>query len=154
VVGKFVVPRGTTEEILTNIWLDLLKVENIGASDNFFDLGGHSLLAGQVLARVASAFGVSLPIKVVFEAPTVEGLARRVDEAPDAQPSEATLEMARIEGGDRQSVSIAQEDVLRVERELPGLPQFNLPIAYRLRGQLNVHALERSLAEVVGRHDS
>jgi NRPS condensation-like uncharacterized protein len=154
VVGKFVAPRDTDEEILTNIWVDLLKVENIGVSDNFFDLGGHSLLAGQVLARVASAFGVSLPIKVVFEAPTVEGLARRIDEARDAQPSEAALEIGRIEEADSHSMSIAQEDILRVERELPGLPQFNLPIAYRLRGPLNVHALERSLHEAVGRHDS
>ena len=60
-----VAPRHATEKALADIWIDLLKVENIGVTDNFFDLGGYSLLAGQVLARVANAFGVSLPIKAV-----------------------------------------------------------------------------------------
>ena len=74
-------PRHFTETVLRDIWTDLLKVEDIGVFDNFFDLGGHSLLAGQVLARVANVFGVSLPIRALFEAPTVEALAKRIDEA-------------------------------------------------------------------------
>jgi hypothetical protein len=152
--SEFVAPRDSTEEILAGIWAELLKVEDIGVFDNFFDLGGHSLLAGQVLARVANAFAVSLPFRALFEAPTVAGLARRVDEARRTQSNEPALEIVRVEGDAPQPVSIAQEHVLRIERELPGLPQFNLPIAYRLQGPLNVRALERSLAEVVRRHDS
>ena len=61
-----VAPRDATEKILAGIWTDLLKIENIGVTDNFFDLGGHSLLAGQVASRITAAFGVSLPIRTVL----------------------------------------------------------------------------------------
>ena len=98
---------------------------------------------------------MSLPIRALFEAPTVEALARRIEEAREsAVTNEPALEIARVQGDGPQPVSIVQEQVLRIERELPGLPQFNLPFAYRLQGPLNVPALERSLAEVVRRHDS
>ena len=151
---EFVAPRTPTEKILGKIWIDLLKIDNIGALSNFFDLGGHSLLAGQVLARVARECGVALPIQVLFEAPTLEALARRIDAAGDMQWDEPLLEIARLEGNGSQSVSILQDSLFRIERELPGLPQFNLPFAYRLQGPLNVRALERSLAEFMRRHDS
>ena len=90
----------------------------------------------------------------LFEASTVEALARRIDEARAMQSTEPRPEIARVERDGPQPVSILQEHVLRIERELPGLPQFNLPFAYRLQGPLNVPALERSLVEVVRRHDS
>ena len=151
---EFVAPRTPTEKILGKIWIDLLKIDNIGALSNFFDLGGHSLLAGQVLARVARECGVALPIQVLFEAPTLEVLARRIEAAGDMQWDEPLLEIARLEGDGSQSVSILQDSLLRIERELPGLPQFNLPFAYRLQGPLNLRALERSLAEIMRRHDS
>jgi hypothetical protein len=106
------------------------------------------------MARVTNALGVTLPIRALFEAPTVGALARRVDAARATQSNEPAVAIARVEGDGPHPVSIVQEHVLRIERELPGLPQFNLPFAYRLLGPLNVPALERSLAEVVRRHDS
>jgi non-ribosomal peptide synthetase component F len=152
--NELVAPRDSTEEVLAGIWANLLKVDDIGVFDNFFALGGHSLLAGRVLVRVADAFGLSLPLRTLFEAPTIAALAQRVNEAREAQSSERALEMVHVPADGPQPVSIVQEHVLRIERELPGLPQFNLPFAYRLQGPLNVPALERSLAEVVRRHDS
>jgi amino acid adenylation domain-containing protein len=152
--GEFVAPRNSTEEVLARIWADLLEVEGIGVFSNFFDLGGHSLLAGRVLARVANVFGTSFPIRELFEAPTVDALARRIDEARDMQSKEPPLEIARVETHGPQPVSIVQENVFSIERELPGLPQFNLPYAYRLQGPLDVSALEWSIAEVVRRHGS
>jgi amino acid adenylation domain-containing protein len=152
--SEFVPPRNSTERVLAVIWTELLEVEHVGVFDNFFDLGGQSRLAGQVLARVANAFGVSLQLRALFEAPTIEALARRIDEACETRSKEPVLEIARVEGGGPQPVSVVQEHVLRSERELAGLPQFNLPFGYRLRGPLNVSALERTLSEVVRRHDS
>jgi amino acid adenylation domain-containing protein len=151
---ELVAPRHFTEKVLSDIWIDLLKIESIGVCDNFFDLGGHSLLAGQVLARVAKAFGVSLPIRAIFEAPTVEDLAKRVDEASKTQSCKHLLENARLEKDGPRSVSITQDQMMRIERELPGLPQFNLPFAFRLQGPLHVPVLKRCLVEVVRRHAS
>jgi non-ribosomal peptide synthetase component F/acyl carrier protein len=152
--SEFVAPRNPVEQTLADIWALLLGIDKISVFDNFFDLGGHSLLAGQVLARVTNAFGVSLPIKALFEAPTVEALARQVDQARETLPNDTSLEIAPVEGGGPPVVSIVQEHLLRIEREVPGLPQFTLPFAYRLQGALDIPALERSLTEVVRRHDS
>jgi amino acid adenylation domain-containing protein len=151
---KFVAPRDPTENVLAKIWSDVLDLGQIGVSDNFFDLGGHSLLAGRVLARVATACGVSLPIRALFEAPTVEALARRIEDGRAAPANELMPEIADRGGDGPRPTSIVQEHVLHSERGLPGLPQFNLPFAYRLRGRLNVPALEQSLACVTRRHES
>ena len=152
--GAFVAPRDSTEKALAAIWGDLLGVADVGVSSNFFDLGGHSLLAGQVLARVANVLGVSLLIRALFEAPTLEGLARRIDAAPATPRQELGPEIARMELVGPQPVSLVQEHVLAIEREFPGVPQFNLPFVYRLQGPLNVLALERSFVEVVRRHEA
>ena len=152
--SEFVAPRDSTERVLAGIWSDLLRVEKISVLDNFFDLGGHSLLATRVLGRVASAVGVSLPLRALFEAPTIAGLARRIDRERELQVNERALDIARVEVNGHQPVSISQEHVLRIERNLPDFPQFNLPFTYRLQGPLNVPALERSLAELLLRHDA
>ena len=73
-----VAPRTPTEEKLVAVWQEVLRVPRVGVRDNFFALGGHSLLAMQVVAQVRSALEVELPVRALFEAPTVEGLAERV----------------------------------------------------------------------------
>jgi len=151
---RFVAPRTATEQALVRIFIDVLDIDEVGISDNFFERGGHSLLAGQIMARVASATGVLLPIRTIFEAPTIEALARRLDSARQARSSEPPLEISRARTQGLQPVSIMQESILRMERELPGLPQFNLSFAFRLQGPLDVGAFRRSLAEIIRRHDS
>lgn len=76
--GAFVAPRNSIEEVLAGIWVELLKLQSVGIYDNFFDLGGHSLLATQVISRVRKAFGIDLPLRVIFEMPTVAQLAESV----------------------------------------------------------------------------
>ncbi|MES1147676.1 MAG: condensation domain-containing protein, partial [Bradyrhizobium guangdongense] len=140
--------------MLSDIWIDLLKVDRLGVTENFFDLGGHSLLAGQAMARVARALGVSLPIKTIFEAPTVEQQARRVDEALATQTQKPLAEIPRLAQSGPPPLSIAQAAMVTMERELPGLPLFNLPFALRLQGPLDVTALSRALGDVVRRHEA
>lgn len=155
VLASATVPaRRFTEKVLSDIWIDLLKVEAISVTDNFFDLGGHSLLAGQAMARAARALGASLPIKTIFEAPTVEALAKRIDEALAAKSHKPSAEIPRLAEQGPRPPSIAQVQMIETERELPDLPQFNLPFAFRLQGPLDVAALKRSLDELIKRHDS
>jgi amino acid adenylation domain-containing protein len=155
VAGETVVPpRHAREKLLCAIWADVLKLRSIGVTDNFFDLGGHSLLAGQVMARVAGAFQVSLPIKVLFAAPTVALFAERIAQAEVTKPVVEALRIPSPEQDDRWLPSMAQAQMIGMERALPGLPQFNLPFAFRLQGQLDVNALQSSLDEVVRRHQA
>ncbi|MGY8637488.1 amino acid adenylation domain-containing protein [Bradyrhizobium sp. 14AA] len=146
--------RRFTEKVLSDIWIDLLKVESLGVTDNFFDLGGHSLLAGQAMARVARALGVSLPIKTIFEAPTIEELARRVDEAVAAKPRKPAASVPRLAESGPPTLSIAQDQMLRIEQNLPDLPLFNLPFAFRLQGPLDPAALAQAFNDIARRHES
>ena len=78
----FVAPRTPTELEMANIWMQVLNVDAVGIHDDFFDLGGHSLLATQVMSRVREAFHIELPLRSLFEHPTVAGLAVRITRAP------------------------------------------------------------------------
>ena len=150
--SDFVPPRNSAERHLADIWTDLLELDKVSVRSNFFHLGGHSLLAGRVMARVANVFGVSLPIRTVFEASTIEALALRIEEAhvpAGLRPRSPDTHMDYVP-----SMSILQDRVVRIERELPDLPQFNLPYVFRLQGPLNVAALERGLTELVRRHEA
>jgi natural product biosynthesis luciferase-like monooxygenase protein/amino acid adenylation domain-containing protein len=105
------VPPGTpTEEELARIWADVLRVERVGIHDNFFELGGHSLTATLVISRVRSALQVDLPLRTLFEEPTIAGFNRKIDE----QRSLAEL------GGDLAAVSPVQQE-LTLEQVLAGL---------------------------------
>jgi amino acid adenylation domain-containing protein len=146
-----VTSRESTERVLMHIWADLFKLEEIRVSDNFFDLGGHSLLAGQLLARVVTAFGVSLPIKVVFEAPTVETLARRIDQTRGAQLKEQAPKVGAAEETSGQPVSIG--DLLtKVGLEQLNAKQrseFKKKLKERRRDlKVTMKAVDRALAEL------
>jgi amino acid adenylation domain-containing protein len=92
-------PRTPVEEAVAEIWGDLLKQERVGIYDNFFALGGHSLLAAQVVARLRAAFGIEIPLRALFEKPTVAGLAERIDTTTRLLEEVASLtaEQARLE---------------------------------------------------------
>jgi acyl carrier protein len=87
-----VAPRTAVEQVLAGIWSQLLKLEQIGIHDNFFDLGGHSLLATQVISRVRGTLQVELPLRALFENPTVASLAVKVAEAQVQKDSRKKLE--------------------------------------------------------------
>jgi amino acid adenylation domain-containing protein/non-ribosomal peptide synthase protein (TIGR01720 family) len=149
----FVAPRTEAERRLAELWTRTLGVERVGVTDSFFELGGHSLLATQLVSRVRGTFGVDLPLRAVFEAPTLEALARRVEEAPRlATGVGAPLLVARP--GEEPMLSFAQQRLWFLDRLQPGSTAYNIPYALRLEGVLDVAALERGLEEVVRRHEA
>lgn len=87
----FVAPRNEVEQTLANIWSEVLRLDQIGINDNFFDLGGHSLLATQVISRVQIAFNVELPLRAIFENPTVAGLGMALVQTQAEVAEEAEL---------------------------------------------------------------
>jgi amino acid adenylation domain-containing protein len=148
----YVAPRTPVEEVLAGIWAEVLGVERLGVHDSFFELGGHSLLATQAVSRVRELFGVELPLRALFEGPSVAEMAGRVEAMRRAGlpvlPPVVPVERAEP------PLSFAQERLWFLDRLRPGEISYNLPFALRLRGALDVGALERSLGEIVRRHDA
>jgi amino acid adenylation domain-containing protein len=150
----YAAPETPTEEILAGIFAQVLGVERIGALDDFFALGGHSLLATRVVSRVRGALGLDLPLREVFEASTVRGLAARVDALLRAGAAVHAPPLVPAPRDGAPPLSFAQQRLWLIDRMDPGSAAYNLPAALRLRGRLDVRALARSLAEVVRRHES
>jgi amino acid adenylation domain-containing protein len=146
-------PRTQLEEILAGIWSEVLAVVQVGIEENFFELGGHSLLAVQVAARVRTALQIELPLRWVFESPTVRGLAARLQEV---RQSETSVSIPAITPALREGplpLSFAQERLWFVDQLEPGSPVYNISTAVTLEGSLQTAALEQSLAEMVRRHE-
>jgi amino acid adenylation domain-containing protein len=146
-------PRTPTEEILAQIWAEVLRLESVGVDDDFFALGGHSLLATRLLARVQNALSVVLPLRAVFEGPTVAALAVRVEEMRRAGLP-VLPPIVRVDRDRPLPLSFAQERLWFIDRLEGGSASYNLADALRLRGSLDVDALERALGEIVRRHES
>jgi amino acid adenylation domain-containing protein len=148
----FVAPRTPVEEVLAGIFAEVLKVERVSVDASFFDLGGHSLKATRVGARARAVFGVRVGPRDLFECPTVAALAERV-EAVRAKQLGLLPPVSPVERGPEMPLSFAQERLWFLDRLQPGNTVYSRPLSLRLRGALNVEALERALAEVVRRHE-
>ena len=147
-------PRGPVEEAIAAIFVDVLKVPVVGAHDGFFELGGHSLLATRVSSRIREAFGVDLPIRVLFDAPTPAALAAAVEASLRAgQSGAAALPLTRAPRTGLLPLSFAQERMWLLDQLDPGDPSYIIPRALRLRGALDIPALERSVRDIVARHE-
>ncbi|HST58816.1 MAG TPA: amino acid adenylation domain-containing protein [Longimicrobium sp.] len=152
-VEAYVAPRTPAEEMLAGIWGAVLRTDRIGIHDGFFALGGHSLLATRVVSRIREGFGVELPLRAVFEHPTLAGLAERVEELRRAGLPRlpAVVPVARTGAV---PLSFAQERLWFLDRLNPGSAAYNIPAALRLHGALDAGALERALGETVRRHEA
>ena len=135
------------EQLVADIVAEVLDREHVGAEDNFFAVGGNSLLATQVVARVAARGGRRLAVRDVFEHPTVAGLARLLGAAAAARPA---LTRSRPE---RVPVAPAQHRLWLLNRLDAESGLYNIPVAVRMRGVLDVAALERALHDVQQRHE-
>ena len=144
--------KGVEEEVIRGIWGEVLKVGEVGVRENFFELGGHSLLAAQMIARVREAFGVEIGLRSVFERPTVEGMAERVREEREAR-GKGYGKIERRKAGEKIPLSFGQERLWFLEKFQPGESVYHIPIVLKLRGEIEEKKLEKSLQEIVKRHE-
>ncbi|HEX5705834.1 MAG TPA: amino acid adenylation domain-containing protein, partial [Pyrinomonadaceae bacterium] len=149
---EFVAPRNATEEVLAGVWSRLLNLTRVSVHDNFFDLGGHSLLASQVISRLRAILGVEVPLRKFFEAPTIAELAAYVEAFTREEQGLAAPPLARVRRDGPLPLSFAQQRLWFLHHLAPA--NYNIPGALLLKGPLDVAALERSLNEVVRRHES
>jgi acyl carrier protein len=120
---SFVAPRTASEEVLTKIWGEILGLEQVGVFDNFFELGGHSLLATRVVSRVREEFQVEVPLRTLFEQPTIAGLAsiipqHRVEKAGKAELAGLLAELQDISDEEAErllAIEAQQGDKIRVD---------------------------------------
>jgi amino acid adenylation domain-containing protein/non-ribosomal peptide synthase protein (TIGR01720 family) len=149
-------PRGETEELLARIWSELLGLDagQIGSASDFFELGGHSLLAIRVASRVRDLFGVELPLGSFFAASTLAALVATITGERREEGSAALPLLVSICRDGPLPLSFAQERLWFLDQLEPGNPTYNMPAAFRLRGELDRSALAAGLAEIVRRHEA
>jgi amino acid adenylation domain-containing protein len=152
--NSFTDARDLVEEVLANIWAGLLKLERVSLDDNFFELGGHSLLAAQVVSRVREAFSVELPLRSLFERPTVAGLAKVVGLLLRGGAGSSLPPVGRADRRGALPLSYQQQRLWFFSQLQPESPLYNLPAAVRIEGRLDEAALARTLGEIVRRHES
>ena len=153
-VHQYVAPRSAVEQQLAAIWREVLRVDRVGVYDNFFELGGHSLLAVRMVSRMRNAFSVDLPLVALFASPTLGELAERIE---DLQATGRLPELPPIQPVAREAplpMSYGQEALWVISQLQEGPSSYVMFPAARVRGPLNVPALERALNEVLRRHES
>jgi acyl carrier protein len=150
----YLAPRTPVEELLADLWATVLKLDKAGRHDNFFDLGGHSLKATQVMSRVNQTFKIDLPLRSLFEAPTVAELAERIEDLRRKGKDVQTRRIVSVSRDKDPPLSFSQQRLWFLDQLEPGSAVYNMPSALRLRGPLDIRALRQSLNEIVRRHEA
>ncbi|MEY3672809.1 MAG: hypothetical protein RI904_2466, partial [Pseudomonadota bacterium] len=145
-------PRTATEELLCALFSETTKAKHVGIDDSFFAIGGHSLLAMQLVARVRNRLGVTLPLRELFSHPTPEGLARVIDLLAPEDAIPLVAGMGKLEGNEV-TLSFGQRRLWILTRlEENSSATYNIPYAWRLRGAVDIAALNKAIVSVIRRH--
>src|SRR5579864_9213663 len=151
--GGFVAPRNTLEEIIAVVWAELLGADRVSVHSNFFELGGHSLLAMQLVSQLRSSLGVEIPLRCIFEHPTVAQLGERLERGAG---EDVVVEVPAVQVRARNHglpLSYAQQRLWFLYQFAEGDSGYNIPLQLQLRGHLDTKVLEFALAEIVRRHE-
>jgi amino acid adenylation domain-containing protein len=147
----FVAPQTQEEELLASIWSAVLGIPQIDIHDDFFELGGHSLLATQVISRVRDAFTVEMPLRVLFESPTIESFCKRLT---SLRHESSIVPMEVVDRSKPLQLSFAQQRLWFINRLEGPSGTYNMPGVLSLEGTLDISLLEKSLAQLVQRHET
>jgi amino acid adenylation domain-containing protein len=149
----FVAPRTPVEEVIAGIWAQLFGLKQVSTQDNFFELGGHSLLATQVISRVRKVFHVEVPVRSLFESPTIAALAEQVEIEMKAGPERRIAPIVRVSRESPIPASFAQQRLWFLHELTPGSPAYQLHVSLRIKGPLDIAILEQTFTEIVRRHE-
>ena len=151
--ARFEAPHSPTEEVLASIWSEILKVDRVGIHDNFFDLGGHSLVATRVIARMRVAFGTELPLRLMFDSPTIAALANIIEKGMRHEEGPEPPPLVRASREENLPASFAQQRLWFLDQLEQGSSFYHISRAFRVSGNLNVDALASAINEIVRRHE-
>ncbi|MFZ1010470.1 MAG: amino acid adenylation domain-containing protein [Candidatus Sulfotelmatobacter sp.] len=141
-----------TEELIAGVWSSLLGKSDIRRDDNFFDLGGHSLMVIQMLSRLRQVFNREIDLRAMFESLILKDLAAYVDQLTGS--TQQTAAIPRVDRKGKLALSYGQERLWFIYQLEPENVAYNVPGAVRIQGPLDVESLERTLREIVRRHES
>ena len=147
-------PSTPVEELLISIWSQLLGQKQVGVHDNFFELGGDSLLVTQLVTRLRQVFDVRVPLRTAFDNPTVVMLADVIETTSRAEQGLPELKIETVSRSTEIPLSFAQQRLWYVDQLQPGGHTYNIAIAVRIKGPLDVVALEQSFNQIVERHEA
>jgi len=150
---EFVAPRTPEEKILAGIWKQVLGLTQISVHDNFFKLGGHSLLATQVVSRTRKVFDLDIPLRFIFDLPTIEEFADAIKRLKLKANKLQQLSFTRIPRDGDLPLSFGQQRLWFLDQLEPDSPVYNIPDAIKVNGHLSVQALQESLNYIVQRHE-
>ncbi len=142
-----------TEKMVADIWCEVLGLQQIGVQDNFFELGGHSLLVIQVISRVYDVFAIELPLHIIFEKPVLKDFAREIDHVKAKNNVIEISPLVSVPRAQPLLLSYSQERLWFLDQFEPGGTFYNMPGVLRLEGELDVGLLERSINEIIRRHE-
>jgi hypothetical protein len=151
---EFIAPRTPSEEIVAAVWNEVLKREEISVEADFFEIGGHSLLATQIASRLREHFNAPVPVRALFESPSIAQLAARLDNARREEQGILPPAIKPVRRERDLPLSFAQERLWVLDQMEPNNPLYNVPRSLRMNGRLNVDALQRAINEIVRRHES
>jgi amino acid adenylation domain-containing protein len=152
--SSYVPPTTPIENLLAGIWAEVLGIDKVGIDNNFFELGGHSLIATRVMSQIRQVFQIELPLRCLFEKPTIAGLAKEIETANKAGLGIETTKIEPIERTSELPLSFAQQRLWFLAQLEPNNPFYNIPAAVRLQGQLNYKALQQTFDEILRRHEA
>jgi amino acid adenylation domain-containing protein len=145
-------PRSTIEEMLEGIWCQVLRCKHVGVEENFFQVGGHSLVAMQLVSRVQEAFRLDLPVRAVFESPSIAAMARKIEACLRAGAQAVAAPCKRTSWTGRLPLSFGQRGIWFFQ-QLETENAYNITAIVRLKGRLSASSVGQSLGEITRRHE-
>ncbi|MCP4156182.1 MAG: AMP-binding protein, partial [bacterium] len=150
ILSQYQAPTTETEEKLVLIWQEVLKLERVGVTDNFFEIGGHSLKAINVISKIGKIFQVDLPLTTLFKKPYIKELAHYITGSSTTQFSA----IETVEKKDHYPLSAAQKRLYALNRFVPGSVNYNMPGILFIDGELSSTRFEEAFQKLIHRHES